>query len=174
VDRRSPTQFTVRTLAGQVRHQLGEGVDGVTKESFHEAGILRCLQNAERLLSFVLEEAPSSCRLLTRSKHTSGHSKALYLHCLGISQRPPDTTTASIKMVFPTQQIYVQACRLYSSRAGSFSRGDQVGAAITAAYCCLAFSAPFAGAALVSRNAKNDDRYAKMYVDLPGLKVMFS
>ena len=67
-------------------------------------------------------------------------------------------------MVFPTQQIYIQACRLYSSRAGTFSRGDRLGAAITAAWCGLAFSAPFAGAALVSRNAKRDDRYATMYV----------
>jgi hypothetical protein len=65
-------------------------------------------------------------------------------------------------MVFPAQQIYLQASRLYSSRAGGFSRGDQVGAALTAAYCCLAFSAPFAGAALASRNARKDDRYAKL------------
>lgn len=66
-------------------------------------------------------------------------------------------------MTFPTNNLAHQALRFYSSRH-TFSRADRFGAAITAAYCCLAFSAPFAGAALVSRRYQQDGRYAKMYV----------
>jgi len=64
-------------------------------------------------------------------------------------------------MPFPINGFANQALRFYSSRT-NFSRADRVGGAVTAAYCCLAFSAPFAGAALVSRNYQKDGRYAKM------------
>lgn len=64
-------------------------------------------------------------------------------------------------MTFPTNNLAHQALRFYSSRH-TFSRADRFGAAITAAYCCLAFSAPFAGAALVSRKYQKDGRYASM------------
>lgn len=64
-------------------------------------------------------------------------------------------------MTFPTNNLAHQALRFYSSRH-TFSRADRFGAAITEAYCFLAFSAPFAGAALVSRRYQQDGRYAKM------------
>lgn len=68
-------------------------------------------------------------------------------------------------MRFPTQPLYAQTLRFYSQSMRA-SRADRVGAVITAGYCCLAFSAPFAGAALASKRAKKDGRYAKLYVVL--------
>lgn len=66
-------------------------------------------------------------------------------------------------MTSATPRLSIQALRYYTQRAGR-SQGDRLGAAAAVGYCCLAFSAPFAGAALVSRKAKDDKRYAKMYV----------
>ncbi|KAK5119871.1 hypothetical protein LTR85_007197 [Meristemomyces frigidus] len=64
-------------------------------------------------------------------------------------------------MTFPTPPLFLQALRYYSHRAAP-SRGDRLGAAAAMGYCCLAFSAPFAGAAVVSSKAQKDQRYAKM------------
>lgn len=66
-------------------------------------------------------------------------------------------------MRFHTQPLYAQTLRYYAQSTRA-TKADRLGAAITAGYCCLAFSAPFAGAALVSKNAKKDGRYAKLYV----------
>ena len=66
-------------------------------------------------------------------------------------------------MTFPTSPLLVQALRYYSHRAGP-SRGSAFGAAAAVGYCCVAFSAPFAGAAVVSQRAREGGRYAKMYV----------
>nr|OQO04075.1 hypothetical protein B0A51_17548 [Rachicladosporium sp. CCFEE 5018] len=64
-------------------------------------------------------------------------------------------------MAIPTPHLYTQAYRLYSTRAGN-ARVDRIAATIVATYCGLAFGAPLVGAALVSRNAKRDSRYAEM------------
>lgn len=64
-------------------------------------------------------------------------------------------------MRFHTQPLYAQTLRYYAQSTRA-TKADRLGAAITAGYCCLAFSAPFAGAALVSKNAKKDGRYAKL------------
>lgn len=66
-------------------------------------------------------------------------------------------------MRFHSQPLYAQTLRYYAQSTRA-TKADRLGAAITAGYCCLAFSAPFAGAALVSKNAKKDDRYANLYV----------
>jgi hypothetical protein len=70
------------------------------------------------------------------------------------------TTSA---MRFHTQPLYAQTLRYYAQSTRA-TKADRLGAAVTLGYCCLAFSAPFAGAALVSKNAKKDDRYANLYV----------
>lgn len=64
-------------------------------------------------------------------------------------------------MTFPTAPLFLQAMRYYSHRAGP-SRADRFGAVAAVGYCCIAFSAPFAGAAVVSRKAQKDKRYANM------------
>jgi len=64
-------------------------------------------------------------------------------------------------MRFHSQPLYAQTLRYYAQSTRA-TKADRLGAAITAGYCCLAFSAPFAGAALVSKNAKKDDRYANL------------
>lgn len=64
-------------------------------------------------------------------------------------------------MRFHTQPLYAQTMRYYAQSTRA-SKADRLGAAVTAGYCCLVFSAPFAGAALVSKNAKKDGRYAKL------------
>lgn len=69
-------------------------------------------------------------------------------------------------MRFHSQPIYAQTLRYYAQSTRA-TKADRLGAAVTAGYCCLAFSAPFAGAALVSKNAANDDRYAKLYAVSP-------
>ena len=66
-------------------------------------------------------------------------------------------------MRFHNQPLYAQTLRYYAQSTRA-TKADRLGAAITAGYCCLAFSAPFAGAALVSKNAKKDDRYANLCV----------
>lgn len=65
-------------------------------------------------------------------------------------------------MRFHIQPLYAQTLRYYAHSARA-TRADRLGAVMTAGYCCLAFSAPFAGAALVSKNAKKDGRYANLY-----------
>lgn len=65
-------------------------------------------------------------------------------------------------MRFHTQPIYAQTLRYYTQSTKS-AKADRLGAAVTAGYCCLV-AAPFAGAALVSKNAKKDGRYANLYV----------
>ncbi|KAH9831091.1 hypothetical protein Tdes44962_MAKER02169 [Teratosphaeria destructans] len=57
--------------------------------------------------------------------------------------------------------MFLQALRYYSNRAAP-SRSQQLGAVTMMGYCCIAFSAPFAGAALVSSKARKDGRYANM------------
>lgn len=42
------------------------------------------------------------------------------------------------------------------------TRREKLGAALMMGYCCIAFSTPFAGAAVVSRRAQKDQKYAKM------------
>ncbi|KAK3702496.1 hypothetical protein LTR37_014858 [Vermiconidia calcicola] len=66
-------------------------------------------------------------------------------------------------MTFPTAPMLVQAFRFYSHRVGQ-SKGSALGVGLIMGYCCVAFSAPFAGAAVVSRRASDseDARYAKM------------
>lgn len=64
-------------------------------------------------------------------------------------------------MRFHSQPLYAQTLRYYAQSTRA-TKADRLGAAITAGYCCLAFSAPFAGAALVSKNARKDDRYANL------------
>jgi hypothetical protein len=66
-------------------------------------------------------------------------------------------------MTFPTAPLLVQTLRLYSQRAGP-SKGSALGVAAIMGYCCVAFSAPFAGAAVVSQRVQEDRRYAKLYV----------
>lgn len=66
-------------------------------------------------------------------------------------------------MRFHSQPIYAQTLRYYAQSTRA-TKADRLGAAVTAGYCCLAFSAPFAGAAMVSKNAVNDDRYANLCV----------
>ena len=51
----------------------------------------------------------------------------------------------------------------YYAQSARAAKSDRLGAVVTAGYCCLVL-APFAGAALVSKNAKKDGRYAKLYV----------
>ena len=68
-------------------------------------------------------------------------------------------------MRFHAQPLYAQTLRYYAQSARA-NKADRLGAAITAGYCCLAFSAPFAGAALMSKNVKKDGRYAKLCVTL--------
>ena len=70
-------------------------------------------------------------------------------------------TTATMR--FHSQPLYAQTLRYYAQSTRA-SKADRLGAAVTAGYCCLAFSAPFAAAGLVSKNAKKDDRYANLYV----------
>ncbi|OQO15289.1 hypothetical protein B0A48_00672 [Cryoendolithus antarcticus] len=64
-------------------------------------------------------------------------------------------------MAIPTPHIYTQAYRLYSTRGGN-ARVDRIAATIIVTYCGFVFGAPLIGAALVSRNAKRDSRYAEM------------
>ncbi|KAK5164543.1 uncharacterized protein LTR77_009749 [Saxophila tyrrhenica] len=64
-------------------------------------------------------------------------------------------------MAFPTAPIVAQTSRLYSQRAGP-SKGSALGVAFIMGYCCVAFSAPFAGAAVVSQRIVEDKRYAKL------------
>jgi hypothetical protein len=64
-------------------------------------------------------------------------------------------------MTYPTPPMLLQALRYYSQRAAP-TRADRIGAATVMGYICIAFSAPFAGAALVSKKAQTDKRYAKM------------
>lgn len=66
-------------------------------------------------------------------------------------------------MRFHSQPLYAQTLRYYAQSTRA-TKADRLGAAVTLGYCCLAFSAPFAGAAMVSKNAKKDDRYANLYV----------
>ncbi len=64
-------------------------------------------------------------------------------------------------MSFPTAPRLVQTLRLYSQQAGP-SKGSAFGVAAMMGYCCIAFSAPFAGAAVVSHGMVDDKRYAKL------------
>ncbi|KAM0707502.1 hypothetical protein Q7P35_004147 [Cladosporium inversicolor] len=64
-------------------------------------------------------------------------------------------------MRFHSHPLYAQTLRYYAQSTRA-TKADRLGAAVTLGYCCLAFSAPFAGAALVSKNAKKDDRYANL------------
>lgn len=66
-------------------------------------------------------------------------------------------------MTFPTSPLLIQTLRYYSQRAGQ-SRSSALGVAAVMGYCTVAFSAPFAGAAIVSQRAANDGRYANLYV----------
>ncbi|RMY93607.1 hypothetical protein D0862_09167 [Hortaea werneckii] len=59
----------------------------------------------------------------------------------------------------PTRQLLVQTARQYSSRTAGPTRREKLGAAAIMGYCCIAFSTPFAGAAVVSRKAQKDQRY---------------
>lgn len=89
---------------------------------------------------------------------------------------PPGEPTRTI-MIFQTPPMLLQSLRKYSHRAGSSSRADRLGAATVMGYCCIAFSAPFAGAAVVSRQARRDKRYANMYAVFPihhGNQVMLT
>jgi len=63
-------------------------------------------------------------------------------------------------MRFHSQPLYAQTMRYYSQSTRA-TKSNRLGAAVTAGYCCLVLT-PFAGAALVSKNAKNDGRYAKL------------
>lgn len=62
----------------------------------------------------------------------------------------------------------MQSIRHYSSsvRVGQMSTKDRLKFMATMGYICIAFSAPFAGAAEMSRRTRNDGTFAKMYVDV--------
>ena len=75
---------------------------------------------------------------------------------------PTSSHVQQASMRFHTQPLYAQTMRYYAQSARA-AKSDRLGAAVTAGYCCLVL-APFAGAALVSKNAKKDGRYAKLYV----------
>ncbi|KAI6829305.1 hypothetical protein KC318_g13771 [Hortaea werneckii] len=62
----------------------------------------------------------------------------------------------------PTRQLLVQTARQYSSRTAGPTRREKLGAAAIMGYCCIAFTSPFAGAAVVSRKAQKDQRYQNM------------
>ena len=89
--------------------------------------------------------------ILEQQRIASSNNKTRSLH----------NTTAAMR--FHNQPLYAQTLRYYAQSTRA-TKADRLGAAVTAGYCCLAFSAPFAGAALVSKNAKKDDRYANLYV----------
>ncbi|TKA24616.1 hypothetical protein B0A50_06376 [Salinomyces thailandicus] len=59
-------------------------------------------------------------------------------------------------------RLFLQATRFYSSHASGPTRREKLGAAAIMGYCCIAFSTPFAGAAVVSSKAQKDQRYQKM------------
>lgn len=66
-------------------------------------------------------------------------------------------------MAFTASPLLTSTLRYYSQRTAA-SKNSVLGIAATIGYCCVAFSAPFAGAAVVSRRAAEDARYAKLYV----------
>lgn len=56
----------------------------------------------------------------------------------------------------------LNAARSYSHTAARGPRSDAARANAMLVYCCLAFSAPFAGAAEMSRRSAKDARYEHM------------
>lgn len=80
---------------------------------------------------------------------------------LTIHHKTPGSCLAQLTMTFPTAPLLIQSLRLYSHRAGP-SRGSALGVVAAVGYCCIAFSAPFAGAAVVSSRVRRDGRYAEM------------
>ncbi|KAF2153195.1 hypothetical protein K461DRAFT_278008 [Myriangium duriaei CBS 260.36] len=62
----------------------------------------------------------------------------------------------------PATSYILNAMRHYSNPARMTTRGDRVRANAVLVYCCLAFSAPFAGAAEMSRRTAKDGRCENM------------
>ncbi|KAK8203387.1 hypothetical protein M8818_005278 [Zalaria obscura] len=67
-------------------------------------------------------------------------------------------------MPHPTPNLLVQTLRhySYSARSGQVSTRDKLKGLAVMGYCCAAFTAPFAGAAEMSRRTGKDGTYAKM------------
>ncbi|PSK42699.1 hypothetical protein B9Z65_5621 [Elsinoe australis] len=62
----------------------------------------------------------------------------------------------------PISSALLHTIRQYSNSARHMSNGQKLRANAIVLYCCLAFSAPFAGAAEMSRRTGKDGSYAKM------------
>jgi len=131
---------------------------GALSASRLNVGVLRCFTGSSRVFS------NGGDRL-----HIVTQVPPLKEFCTRTAKRYPSifNTTSSIQhttaaMRFHTQPLYAQTLRYYAQSTRA-TKADRLGAAVTLGYCCLAFSAPFAGAALVSKNAKKDDRYANLY-----------
>jgi hypothetical protein len=114
--------------------------------------VLRCFTGNSHLLG------PANPHTYSHAS-TSTSKRSL----LSLTHIPPiHTTNEQTRMRFHTQPLYAQTMRYYAQSTRA-AKSDRLGAAVTAGYCCLVL-APFAGAALVSKNAKKDGRYAKLYV----------
>ncbi|PNS16466.1 hypothetical protein CAC42_200 [Sphaceloma murrayae] len=62
----------------------------------------------------------------------------------------------------PPSSFLLHTVRQYSNAARHMSSGEKLRANAIILYCCLAFSAPFAGAAEMSRRTGKDGSYARM------------
>jgi hypothetical protein len=118
-------------------------------------GVLRCFTGSSRVFQRWGSPGTYSHKPLQNESCLEQQNKvSLSLH------KPNHQKTTAMR--FHTQPIYAQTLRYYAQSTRA-TKADRLGAAVTAGYCCLAFSAPFAGAALVSKNAKKDGRYANLY-----------
>jgi len=79
-----------------------------------------------------------------------------------VAHLDPPVSEAKRKMTLPTSPMLLLTLRRYSQRA-SPSRVGKLGTVAVMGYCCIAFSAPFAGAAVMSQRAATDKRYINMY-----------
>lgn len=132
---------------------------GALSASRLNVGVLRCFTGSSRVFS----NGGDRLHIVT----TPVRSRVLVLEQQGRHPSIYNTTSSkhhtTAAMRFHSHPLYAQTLRYYAQSTRA-TKADRLGAAVTLGYCCLAFSAPFAGAALVSKNAKKDDRYANLYV----------